>query len=78
MFFHLFDDSLLLFPLTPMVVRAPGSRMQCNQSTFYNSLYVFLAAIAALYVTMSVGWSDGRSVGVNEFQSKFKYMHRIQ
>ena len=38
---------------------------------------VFLAAIAALYVTMSVcrmvGWSDGRMVGwsvcVNEFQS---------
>ena len=38
----------------------------------FSIIRLFLAAIAALYVTMSVGrmvgWSDGRSV-CNEFQS---------
>ena len=42
-----------------------------SPETAIMALSIFLAAIAALYVTMSVGRSDGRSVGrmvSNEFQ----------
>ena len=44
--------------------------MQCDKCnvTYEGPIFLFLAAIAALYVAMSVRRSVGRSVGVNEFQ----------
>ena len=69
-----------------MMIDAQNISLKSMQPQFSLCLQYFLAAIAALYMTMLlVGRMVGPSVCVNKFQSWFKYfglyventMHRI-